>query len=93
LDLGGEIEDVDVPAPSKSSKPFISLPASGPSHPQKWCNNSNLAADHAAAGSFESAMKVQNKIIFIFLFFLFLETENILFLWFLGSCCTNKLEL
>lgn len=37
---------------------FVVLPHSGPTISQIWCENSSLVADHVAAGSFESAMKV-----------------------------------
>jgi len=59
LELGDELKNIDV-AP-KSDKSFVVLPHPGPTIGQIWCNNSNLAADHAAAGSFESAMKLLHQ--------------------------------
>eukprot|EP01120_Amphizonella_sp_Union-15-10_P000679 TRINITY_DN10713_c0_g1_i1.p1 TRINITY_DN10713_c0_g1~~TRINITY_DN10713_c0_g1_i1.p1 ORF type:complete len:529 (-),score=105.56 TRINITY_DN10713_c0_g1_i1:19-1605(-) len=66
---GGEWEpDIDIPeisdpqGPSIASKDkFISIPPPGSAPAQLWCINSNLAADHVAAGSFESAMKLLNQ--------------------------------
>jgi len=40
---------------------FAVLPHAGPTLAQIWCNNSILVADHAAAGNFESAMKLLNQ--------------------------------
>jgi coatomer protein complex subunit alpha (xenin) len=62
LDLD-ELKDIDVTPSSKGStdKAFVVLPNPGPSTAQLWSNNSNLAADHVAAGSFESAMRLLNQ--------------------------------
>jgi len=59
LDLG-EVEKIEVPT-TKADKNFLVLPQSGPTYTQIWCNNSLLAADHVAGGSFESAMKLLNN--------------------------------
>lgn len=47
----GEIEDTDV---------FV-VPSAGTSVTTHWCDNSSHAADHAAAGSFETAMQLLNR--------------------------------
>jgi len=59
-DLTKDLEGIEI-VPSKAEKSFVVLPPPGPSFGQIWCNNSNLAADHIAAGSFESAMKLLNQ--------------------------------
>eukprot|EP01114_Cavostelium_apophysatum_P006979 TRINITY_DN1860_c0_g1_i1.p1 TRINITY_DN1860_c0_g1~~TRINITY_DN1860_c0_g1_i1.p1 ORF type:complete len:1253 (-),score=421.85 TRINITY_DN1860_c0_g1_i1:62-3820(-) len=59
LDLGS-IPEAPASKSAKSEKAFVVLPQPGPNFTQIWCNNSNLAADHAAGGSFESAMKLLN---------------------------------
>jgi len=49
-----------VPTTSSSSKAnFAVLPHAGQSVTQIWTNNSTLAVDHAAAGSFDTAMRVR----------------------------------
>jgi len=62
VDIGVEDEEptTSKQASSTTNKAFAVLPQPGPSIGQVWCNNSNLAADHAAAGNFESAMKLLN---------------------------------
>ncbi len=71
LDLGKELEDIDVAPTTPSSsgksqdKNFLVLPNPGPSYTQLWSTNSNLAADHVAGGSFESAMRVWRRYIYI----------------------------
>ncbi len=51
-------EEVDL-TPAKAEKTsFVSLPSKGPSISQLWTNNSNLAVDHVAAGSFDTAFRV-----------------------------------
>lgn len=68
LDLGADVEDTEVATTSaqkSNDRAFIVLPQSGPSIGQIWVNNSNLAADHAAAGYFESAMRVGNFTIYV----------------------------
>lgn len=48
--------------PSKSAgDSFWTPPLPGTGFKQAWCNNSSLAADHIAAGSFESAMQLLNQ--------------------------------
>mmetsp|Transcript_3323 Transcript_3323/g.4566 ORF Transcript_3323/g.4566 Transcript_3323/m.4566 type:complete len:1271 (+) Transcript_3323:103-3915(+) len=61
LDIGGELPDIDVGPTSKQDKSFVIMPQPGPSFAQIWCGNSTLPADHVAAGSFESAMKLLNQ--------------------------------
>eukprot|EP01117_Protostelium_nocturnum_P001657 TRINITY_DN1202_c0_g1_i1.p1 TRINITY_DN1202_c0_g1~~TRINITY_DN1202_c0_g1_i1.p1 ORF type:complete len:1246 (-),score=287.08 TRINITY_DN1202_c0_g1_i1:71-3808(-) len=60
-----DISDDDVAVSSSGSKSsigsFAVLPNPGPSARQNWLNNSELAADHVAAGSFETAMKLLNE--------------------------------
>lgn len=63
-DLELEIEDVKVDTKTTqkgTDKAFVVLPSPGPSFSQIWTSNSNLAADHASAGSFESAMRLLNQ--------------------------------
>lgn len=49
------------PAATKSAKSGYYVPPSpGVPASEMWCRNSNLAVDHAAAGSYKSAMKVFN---------------------------------
>jgi coatomer protein complex subunit alpha (xenin) len=54
----------DLPKPAKKaashahSTPQINLPREGPSWPSLWGVNSDVPADHVAAGSFESAMQL-----------------------------------
>jgi len=62
LEIDGELEKVEIGAPDMDKKISTSVfPHSGPSFAQIWCQNSSLAADHIAAGSFESAMKLLNE--------------------------------
>ncbi|KAF9079057.1 hypothetical protein BGX27_007150, partial [Mortierella sp. AM989] len=37
------------------------IPVAGQSETEIWCQNSPLAADHVAAGAFESAMQLLNR--------------------------------
>jgi len=39
----------------------LTLPVAGQSEAEIWCQNSPLAADHVAAGAFESAMQVKYR--------------------------------
>ncbi|KAF9921386.1 hypothetical protein BGZ65_010387, partial [Modicella reniformis] len=39
----------------------LTLPVAGQSEAEIWCQNSPLAADHVAAGAFESAMQLLNR--------------------------------
>jgi len=61
-DLGlSDDEDTKTAASSKATPNSSAiLPTSGPSYTSAW-TNSNFAADHVAAGSFESAFKLLNK--------------------------------
>eukprot|EP01111_Echinosteliopsis_oligospora_P014697 TRINITY_DN5593_c0_g1_i1.p1 TRINITY_DN5593_c0_g1~~TRINITY_DN5593_c0_g1_i1.p1 ORF type:complete len:1233 (-),score=305.98 TRINITY_DN5593_c0_g1_i1:20-3718(-) len=56
----GELEGLDKidDKPASKGHEFWVAPNPGPGFAQVWCRNSNLAADHAAAGSFESAMQL-----------------------------------
>jgi len=57
------LEDLDKidAGPIKHAGDFWTPPMPGTSSKQAWCNNSSLAADHIAAGSFESAMQLLNQ--------------------------------
>jgi len=46
---------------AKSSDNYFVAPRPGPDTDSVWCANSKFAADHAAAGSFESAMELLNQ--------------------------------
>jgi len=61
-DLGlSDDEDTKSSANNKSTPDSSAiLPTSGPSYTSTW-SNSNFAADHVAAGSFETAFKLLNK--------------------------------
>jgi coatomer protein complex subunit alpha (xenin) len=64
LDLDG-IED-EAPEPKSGGGgggggEYFAVPSAGTSPAVHWQNNSALAADHVAAGSFESAMKLLNR--------------------------------
>jgi len=62
LDLGEDLKDIEVaPTTSKGEKSFVVLPHPGPSVSQIWTNNSTSHIDHAAAGSFESAMRIMQR--------------------------------
>jgi coatomer subunit alpha len=53
--------ELDIEIPSEESSPVhagFAPPSRGPAPESIWVRNSTLAADHAAAGSFESAMQV-----------------------------------
>ncbi|KAJ3148100.1 hypothetical protein HDU89_004946 [Geranomyces variabilis] len=61
-------DDLDLPdAPSGDAKPSeaaaggFQVPVAGTPFSDSWVRNSGLAADHAAAGSFESAMQLLNR--------------------------------
>lgn len=61
-----EWEDLDLPKAAPKPKtaavvPQVSLPRDGPSWPQLWRLNSDVPADHVAAGNFESAMQLLNS--------------------------------
>lgn len=58
-----ELEGLDKidTGPSKHTDSFWTPPLPGPNFKQAWCNNSTLAADHVAAGSFESAMQLLSQ--------------------------------
>lgn len=58
-DLDG-LDKIDVHQASSKSEGFWVPPQPGPNFSQIWTRNSNLAADHAAAGAFESAMQLLN---------------------------------
>lgn len=55
LELGDELNSIEI-AP-KSEKSFVMLPQQGQGHEQLW-TQSSLAADHCAAGSFDTALRL-----------------------------------
>lgn len=56
------LDKIDAGPPSKhAGDSFWTPPLPGTGFKQAWCNNSTLAADHIAAGSFESAMQLLNQ--------------------------------
>jgi len=58
-----EIEGGDVGGPSKAAETetYFVPPTQGITDSEIWVRNSNLAADHIAAGAFESAMQLLNQ--------------------------------
>ncbi|CAN0044342.1 unnamed protein product [Heterosigma akashiwo] len=65
---GGAPRAARGPPPSPPQRPSgggggggFALPEPGPLAPARWVQNSSHAADHAAAGSFESAMQLLNR--------------------------------
>lgn len=54
------IDEVEVEMEFHDAKEF-SAPAEGTPETELWCHNSPLAADHVAAGSFESAMQLLTR--------------------------------
>lgn len=50
-----EIPDLGPTPSADSTDTYVHLPTQGPSQPLTWTKNSQLAADHVAAGSFDSA--------------------------------------
>lgn len=61
LDFGEDDLDIshgDVDANAVVSSNFVAAPTVGVSPQRHWVNNSSVAADHVAAGSFETAMKL-----------------------------------
>ncbi|KAJ3305877.1 hypothetical protein HDU76_004940 [Blyttiomyces sp. JEL0837] len=59
-DLDIPVDD-GIPAAATSSLENFVPPAPGPSINESWVRNSPLAADHIAAGSFETAMQLLNR--------------------------------
>lgn len=57
-DEGLEIPDLGPTATAEVEGNFVHLPTPGPSPPLTWTKNSQLVADHVAAGSFESAARL-----------------------------------
>lgn len=57
-DAGLEIPDVSATQVQQSSDTFVHLPTHGVNPVMVWTKNSRLAADHAMAGSFESACRL-----------------------------------
>ncbi|KAJ8928467.1 hypothetical protein NQ314_018972 [Rhamnusium bicolor] len=62
---GWDVEDADLEIPdlgptqtAETTDSYVHLPTQGPSAPLTWTKNSQLAADHVAAGSFESASRL-----------------------------------
>jgi coatomer protein complex subunit alpha (xenin) len=52
-----ELPDLEV-GPSSAAEGYFVPPTKGTSQSQVWCNNSQLPADHATAGSLETAMRL-----------------------------------
>ena len=63
LDLGDE-EGADGGAADSAMADALAVPSEGKPLPQLWMGNSNIAADHAAAGDFTSAMQVRRSVLF-----------------------------
>jgi coatomer protein complex subunit alpha (xenin) len=67
LDLGDEFSDVSsaqkIPSnlDGEGRNEGLLVPATGILPTRSWCNNSSHAADHIAAGSFDSAMQLLNR--------------------------------
>ena len=67
LDLGADVEPTPTTTTAASTaaaskdRSFVVLPSNGPTVGQIWQNNSNLAVDHCAAGSFDSAMRLLSQ--------------------------------
>ncbi|XP_050302068.1 coatomer subunit alpha [Anthonomus grandis grandis] len=64
-EAGWDVEDADLDIPelgpsavAETTDPYIHLPSPGPSPKTMWTKNSQLAADHILAGSFESAARL-----------------------------------
>ncbi|XP_060529873.1 coatomer subunit alpha [Cylas formicarius] len=64
-EAGWDVEDADLEIPdlgpaqtTEISDSYVHLPAQGPSPRLSWTKSSQLAADHIAAGSFESACRL-----------------------------------
>jgi coatomer protein complex subunit alpha (xenin) len=57
-DLDIPAEDLALAEAEAADGDFFSVPTMGAGVGDVWCRNSALAADHAAAGNFESAMQV-----------------------------------
>ncbi|XP_063929353.1 coatomer subunit alpha [Zophobas morio] len=53
-----EIPDLGTSQPQQSADNFVHLPTQGPNATLTWTKNSQLAADHIMAGSFESACRL-----------------------------------
>eukprot|EP01027_Heterolobosea_sp_BB2_P024293 GEZU01036571.1.p1 GENE.GEZU01036571.1~~GEZU01036571.1.p1 ORF type:complete len:1205 (-),score=317.64 GEZU01036571.1:47-3661(-) len=62
---GWDLDDSDMadmqPAETAATSTFFVAPMKGQSLEEIWCANSQLAADHIAAGSFETAMGILNR--------------------------------
>ncbi|XP_066146257.1 coatomer subunit alpha [Euwallacea fornicatus] len=66
-EAGWDVDDADLEIPDLGPTPatdtsdsYIHLPAQGPSPRLAWTKNSQLAADHIVAGSFESASRLMH---------------------------------
>jgi coatomer protein complex subunit alpha (xenin) len=60
LDLGDE-EGAESGAADSAMADALAVPSEGKPLPQLWMGNSNIAADHAAAGDFTSAMQLLHR--------------------------------
>lgn len=66
---GWDVEDADLEIPDLGPTPsaaagnanYVHLPTNGTSPAATWIKNSQLAADHAMAGSFETACRLLNE--------------------------------
>ncbi|KAJ3382907.1 hypothetical protein HDU92_004501, partial [Lobulomyces angularis] len=61
LDLNIPAEDLAQVKEITEKSDYFTAPISGPNVNDVWCRNSAVAADHAAAGNFESAMQLLNR--------------------------------
>lgn len=65
-EAGWEMEDLDIPADAHvpeiaTEMAYFVAPNMGVPRSQSWTQNSSLAGEHAAAGSFDSAMRLLNR--------------------------------
>jgi coatomer protein complex subunit alpha (xenin) len=61
LDLGSDDDEPSGGGGGGGGGSFFAAPSAGPNAGTLWTKNSSLAADHVAAGSFETAMKLLNR--------------------------------
>ena len=53
--------EVAAPPVHAAEAAVFAAPTPGVSAPQRWLQKGNLAAQHAAAGAFDSAMRLMNR--------------------------------
>lgn len=58
---GGDTSDAFLASERSADADVFVVPTAGTSVTTHWCSNSSHAADHAAAGSFETAMQLLNR--------------------------------